>query len=692
MGMNFQDVIRDVHDPDNHQLKVAASVSASNQVTVQPLSAWPDPKTYIGLVTVTGNLAASLAGNITLNPSPNFIGIVTVANPSSAALSGNVTLDPGSKTGIVGNITLSDPKGFIGLTTVVQASTTRSIVGNVTISDSKGYIGLVTVTQASSARTIIGNLTLSDAKTFIGLVTVGNTVVVQGTAADGAAVAGNPVRVGGSDGTNTRSILTDTAGKTLLGDPKTYIGLVTITGSLSAASGNVTLDAGSKTGIVGNITLSDPKGFIGLVTVVGSLSAAAGNVTLDAGSKTQIVGNITLSDPKGFIGLVTVVGSLSAAAGNVTLDAGSKTGIVGNLTLSDPKGFIGLVTVVGSLSPAAGNVTLDAGSKTGIVGNVTLSDSKTFIGLVTATLGVSTTFIGFTGLAVGENFVGLTTTVLANTSIQSFGQFFPVLQSIASGGLGPIALDNFGRIQTTLTGNVTISDSKGYIGLVTVTQASSARSIVGNITIDSGNISIKGNVTLSDPKTGIGLVSIFGGSLGIVGNVTLSDSKGYIGLVTVIQASAARTITGNVTLSDAKTYIGLTTATLGIGTTFIGLVTANAINAGTNKTILSLPIGFAAASVTTIAVPTNANRIKVTNLLLNSDATVRIAIKSGVTYLTGNASIGVTLNPGGGFPLIGSPDSPSWLGLPSGALIVEKFDLTATSAKIGGHVLYFDEA
>ena len=247
-------------------------------------------------------------------------------------------------------------------------------------------------------------------------------------------------------------------------------------------------------------------------------------------------------DPKTYIGLVTITGSLAPAAGNVTLDPGSKTQIVGNVTLSDPKGFIGLVTVVGSLSPAAGNVTLDPGSKTGIVGNVTLSDAKTFIGLTTTTLGSSIAGIGFATVNVAN-------------------------------------------------------------------------------------------------------------SVGIAGNVTLSDAK-----------------------------------------TFIGLVTATALIAGTTKTLLRQPIGFSVASQATIAVPTNANKINVTQLVLNSDATTSVRIKSGVTYLTGNASIGVTLNPGGGWVMPGSVDSPAWIGLPSGALIIEKFDLTGTSAKIGGGVVYFDEA
>ena len=83
-----------------------------------------------------------------------------------------------------------------------------------------------------------------------------------------------------------------------------------------------------------------------------------------------------------------------------------------------------------------------------------------------------------------------------------------------------------------LVGNITLSDSKGYIGLVTVTQASIARSISGNLTLDAGSFTgIKGNVTLSDSRGYIGLVTVGG----FVGNITLSDSKGFIGLVTVTE-------------------------------------------------------------------------------------------------------------------------------------------------------------
>jgi ethanolamine utilization microcompartment shell protein EutS len=134
--MNFQDILHEVYDGTNKALKTVGS-AAAGQVTVSPVQAWPDPKTYIGLVTITG----------------------------SVGFAGNVTLDPGSKTQIVGNVTLSDSKTYIGLVTATLGNPNVGILGNVTLTDSKTNIGLVTLT---------GGTAWADPKAFIGLVTVGN--------------------------------------------------------------------------------------------------------------------------------------------------------------------------------------------------------------------------------------------------------------------------------------------------------------------------------------------------------------------------------------------------------------------------------------------------------------------------------------------------------------------------------------
>lgn len=189
----------------------------------------------------------------------------------------------------------------------------------------------------------------------------------------------------------------------------------------------------------------------------------------------------------------------------------------------------------------------------------------------------------------------------------------------------------------------------------------------------------------------------------IVGNVTLSPSINSIGFATVSVAAiaAGNNNIGDVdvaTIAAGANYIGLASVNIGgtlpalaAGTNFIGLVTAWTRNAGTAKTLISLPVGLGANSLATIAVPTNANKINATNLILSSNVTTEVAIKSGVTYLTGNASLGITLFPGGGFEMPGSPDSPAWIGLPSGAMVIEKRDTGGTVSKIGGGVIYFDE-
>lgn len=122
------------------------------------------------------------------------------------------------------------------------------------------------------------------------------------------------------------------------------------------------------------------------------------------------------------------------------------------------------------------------------------------------------------------------------------------------------------------------------------------------------------------------------------------------------------------------------------GTNYIGLVTACSRNAGTTKTLIPKPIALSASGDATIFVPSNT--FKVTHMLLNSDATVRMTIKSGASYLVGNASVGVTLSPNGGWVENGSPDSPVYVGLAGAASFVVNSNVTAN---IGGKVIYFDE-
>ena len=74
--------------------------------------------------------------------------------------------------------------------------------------------------------------------------------------------------------------------------------------------------------------------------------------------------------------------------------------------------------------------------------------------------------------------------------------------------------------------------------------------------------------------------------------------------------------------------------------------------------------------------------------MMESSEKVEVCLKSGASYLLGNASIGMLLFPGGGFTQDGSIGSPVYKGLAADAGFVVETDATAN---VIGYVKYFDE-
>lgn len=240
---------------------------------------------------------------------------------------------------------------------------------------------------------------------------------------------------------------------------------------------------------------------------------------------------------------------------------------------------------------------------------------------------------------------------------------------------------------TTQNGLITLAPSPNFIGLTT-TQLGAGDRFIGLATVVHA-----GNVTLNASAAYIGLAS-----------VNVADAKAYIGLTTTTLGVGDRFIglttvvhAGNVTLNASAAFIGLATVNIGANpNTFIGLATVvigNASvatkNAGTTKTLKILPIRLSTNSNSSIAIT---NTFYVTSILLNSNATVRLNILSGVTYLTGNVSLGINIFPGGGWVETGSVDSPIYIGQAGAAPInFEKFDAAGTISQVAGKIVYFDE-
>lgn len=627
-----------------------------------------------------GTTTVTPVGLTTLAPSPNFVGLVTVNIGSSNTVDTELPAASALADGAANPTAPAVGAFLMGINSSNQWERVR--VGSTQGLGTTGVPNVMPMLYNGADLDTPRTANAANATTGLGL--LGSGVL-------------------GFDGTNYRRIITGTDGR---------------------IQGNVTVNA-----IVGNVTLSDPKTFIGLVTGYPALSSVAstdmpsafappvnsflmgfdysaenwnplrvdgvgipdayavgsGGVKLQQEASTNYLlttnrGNITLSDSKTYIGLTT--STLGVSDRYIGLVTNTQAGLT---TLAPSPNFIGIVSVAQPISTTfSGNVTLDDGSLTGIVGNVTLSDAKTYIGLTTTTLGLGSATIGKVS-ALQET----SPWVVSATDLD--------IRNLDS------ASDN-----VAIKGNVTLSDPKTYVGLTTSTLG------IGDRFVGLATVVISSTVTVSNLVSAATLFAVVNAGSGGTSStddaaftvatdagtpfMALADetspdlvNEGDVGVVRmsldrilkvsvatlVSDANVTVAVNGNITLSDSKN--------------FIGLVTAWSRNAGTTKTLVNLPIAISTNSIVTIVVPTNDQKINITNLVLNSDATVRVAFKSGVTYLTGNASIGVTLNPGGGWIQTGSPDSPSWIGLPSGAFVVEKLDITATLAKIGGNVIYFDE-
>lgn len=114
--------------------------------------------------------------------------------------------------------------------------------------------------------------------------------------------------------------------------------------------------------------------------------------------------------------------------------------------------------------------------------------------------------------------------------------------------------------------------------------------------------------------------------------------------------------------------------------------TPGVTNSGTTKTLVSEVIATYNSGNYTVFVPSN--KFHITSLIISADESQRIAIRSGVTYLVGNSTIGISLATQGGFVETGSVDSPIYIGSTAGdAFIIE----SSATGSIGGKVIYFDE-
>lgn len=175
-----------------------------------------------GVITIQGDpsgTAVPISGTVTANAgSGNFSVVQATAALLNATVTGIVTANIGTSGALALDATLA--KLTITPGTAIGSNTLAMIGGHVTTVSptyTNGNINQLSLTTAGALRI--------DGSGVVHPVSQSGTWTVQqgtppwsvaGTAADGAAVSGNPVRIGGSDGTNTQDILTDTTGRQIV--------------------------------------------------------------------------------------------------------------------------------------------------------------------------------------------------------------------------------------------------------------------------------------------------------------------------------------------------------------------------------------------------------------------------------------------------------------------------------------------
>lgn len=159
-------------------------------------------------------------------------------------------------------------------------------------------------------------------------------------------------------------------------------------------------------------------------------------------------------------------------------------------------------------------------------------------------------------------------------------------------------------------------------------------------------------------------------------SAVLEASGAYLGLATVDIGSQK-----DVTLKAGVSVYQGTQPWNSLGTVSVASVSSG-------KTFITKPIAatYAAAGNATIFVPTNT--FKVTHLALSSDAATDIMLKSGPTYLAGNASVGFDLAASGGLVADGTVEAPVFQGVTAAAGFVVE---SRAAANVGGYITYFEE-
>lgn len=444
-------------------------------------------------------------------------------------------------------------------------------------------------------------------------------------------------------------------------------GLVNVTSTGTAVSGNVNFDAGTFViNATGNVVNAASLGVTGVTTLSGNTTISS-NVTMNGivtiANTSSTTGAATFSNTVGVTGATTLSNTLNVVgAANLQSSAnvGGTLGVAGVATMAGNTSVGGALSVTGNTTVArlaAGNTTVTGtltvtanttanniqvtnGTSSSNITPTSVSTNNVTTRTITANGTVGTTgqilisngtgvywggvdFAQATFTTLGANTLTANTTTLGNTTINGW---LNATSSAAVGGTMAVTGNS------TFSDRITVTNLAQLSGGANTTTLVATSATVGNVAIGTNSLTVGNNsVNTSITSTAIST----NGTLTVAGNTALSDRLSVAGIATMDQSlgvTGNTSVGGILTVSGATTMAALTasgTAALngGLTTTTANATTSMAV--GSNVTVTTSRITVGNASVNSFITATG----------IETDGTLTVL---GNTGLSGNLSMGST--------------------------------------------------
>ncbi|BCE02733.1 filamentous hemagglutinin N-terminal domain-containing protein [Marinicellulosiphila megalodicopiae] len=555
----------------------------------------------LGGLTLTGNTAS--LNSVSTSGAQNYSGVgTTTLNGDLTATSGDITFGREAGTNITkvdGNVKIAETGND---TDVSINSAAGAIVINGTLQGSLAANNTESVLLTSTNTTVKGEVTKLESLTTSGGNVSLNTVTTSGLQNYSGIATLNGALSGSSLSFAEINLLTNEAlsatgtsititggvtgnGNTFDVDANTF---VSITGAVEDIS-SIDVDA-KTTAILGAITSTGSQDYsgVGTTTLTGDLTATSGDITFgrEAGTNiTKVDGNVKIAETT-----KTTDVSINSAAGAIVINGTLQGSLAANntesvLLTSTNTTVKGEVTKLESLTTSGGNVSLNT---------VTTSGLQNYSGIATLNGALSGSSLSFAeiNLLTNEALSATGTSIIITGGVTGNGNTFDVDANTfvsITGAVEDISSIDVDAKTTATLGAITSAGSQDYSGVGTTTLNGDLTATSGDITFGreaGANITkVDGNVKIAETGNDTD-VSINSAAGAIVINGTLQGSLAANNTESVLLTSTNTTVKGEVTKLESLTTSGgnvsLNTVTTSGLQNYSGIATLNGALSGSS--------------------------------------------------------------------------------------------------------------